>query len=506
MASSQWNHLLDSNDPPLDADIPVIRHLISEKQTRLNALNSEIRQLLSERKKIAHCIQRHTAIVAPIRRLPTELLSEIFSFASRLFTRRSILVNEAEEECAPWILGQVCRVWRELALHSPFLWRRIALRIRPGYLTERALSMFEAQVIRSGTATLDIDLRWQDNPATGMALLDLLISHSQRWAAFRMKIESGGAGILPRLRYIHGRIPQLKKFGFSDLTRKYGEDQEEHFLSQAPCLREITLTPRKFVPSEPSGSTPRFHVPWNQITHFSGTFSAKVHLAILAVARNLVDCNLVVRNPLPPPHSTFVVSPRLRRLCISGDSCVLDHITAPSLEELTLHGDDLLIQGLPPLIDRSSCRLTKLVFDGYPLDLSTDLFRSLPCLKYLMFMSSQLPDGFWDAMTLSDGFWDAMTLSDGFWDATTFEDTQSDLCPDLEAITCHWSRIHEEHINPLHAMMRSRNPSSGHGRTLSLRFFYGYHFPEGTEILEFAKDNPQFDVSFVPKKAVSMMY
>ncbi|KAJ7611754.1 hypothetical protein FB45DRAFT_1119126 [Roridomyces roridus] len=367
----RWDHLLRSNDPPLDAEIP----------KRLDALDLEINKLRSERDEISDCIQRHSAILAPIRRVPADLLSEIFSLVS--FTR---LVNGVEEQCAPWSLGLICRSWRYLAIHSPLLWRHIV--IPPaGYLSDFSPSML----------------------------------------------------------------------------------QEAHFLSQAPALREAA-----FLSDHIFRHT--FHIPWAQITHFRGSFDTEIHLGILTSVQNLVECSVVFGgDPLPPSDNTIAL-PHLRRLCIADDASVSDRITAPLLEELKMEWDNtLLIPKVLSFVDRSSCHLTRVIVDNFPLD---HIHRILHNLKYLILTSSELPHGFWDAMTLSD--------------------TQDNHFPHLEFLACHWQETHC--INSIHAMMQSRNLQKPGRKALSSRCFNDddmeYTFEEHP-LLKVAHENPQFDVAFL---------
>lgn len=76
--------------------------IIEQAKVRINALKKEIQM-------------RH-AWIAPVRKLPTEILAEIFVYCSSL------------SRLAPVTIGQVCRFWRQVVLATPQAWCLIFLR------------------------------------------------------------------------------------------------------------------------------------------------------------------------------------------------------------------------------------------------------------------------------------------------------------------------------------------------------------------------------------------
>lgn len=74
----------------------------------------------------------------PIERLLNELLAHIFSLGAE------------DDAMFPVNVSHVCRAWRRLALHTPSVWRRIALDSR--------LEMWSQRILRAKACTLDIQL------------------------------------------------------------------------------------------------------------------------------------------------------------------------------------------------------------------------------------------------------------------------------------------------------------------------------------------------------------
>ncbi|KAH9854999.1 hypothetical protein C2E23DRAFT_867092 [Lenzites betulinus] len=91
----------------LDARDALAR-LVDERQAAIRELE---RELAAAEDRLAHT----RAYVAPIRRLPHELLRQIFTFSFG--------------DCAwtAWVLAAVCSLWRKVALAMPTLWSKIRL-------------------------------------------------------------------------------------------------------------------------------------------------------------------------------------------------------------------------------------------------------------------------------------------------------------------------------------------------------------------------------------------
>ncbi|KAJ6449468.1 hypothetical protein C8R45DRAFT_790336, partial [Mycena sanguinolenta] len=120
--------LAASNEPPLDHEASAIQSLVEKPSVRLASLDSEIlrlkdrlRRLEEEREALSQCHSQHTAILSPLRRMPYEILCEIFSCIRP--TSRVVL---GIGNC-PWVLTHVCRRWRVVALSKPSLWSLICI-------------------------------------------------------------------------------------------------------------------------------------------------------------------------------------------------------------------------------------------------------------------------------------------------------------------------------------------------------------------------------------------
>lgn len=118
-------------EPPTTSSLADARRLLDDTNTSLADVDRKIeatqaqltqivadyqctiKQLERERATLEEKISRTRAYMAPIRRLPSELLRHIF------------IMNFDEYPCCAWILSSVCSQWRRLALSMPKLWSKV---------------------------------------------------------------------------------------------------------------------------------------------------------------------------------------------------------------------------------------------------------------------------------------------------------------------------------------------------------------------------------------------
>ncbi|KAI3610755.1 hypothetical protein WG66_006918 [Moniliophthora roreri] len=119
-SQSPFNHLLQTNYAPSPDELHEIRKIISKPEEQVRLLNEEIIQLQAKRDKLQNFIDGHHALLSPARRIPRDIVSEIFLHC--LPTDRLPVCSIAE---APLLLTTICRPWREIALTTPRLWRAV---------------------------------------------------------------------------------------------------------------------------------------------------------------------------------------------------------------------------------------------------------------------------------------------------------------------------------------------------------------------------------------------
>ncbi|KAJ7248470.1 hypothetical protein C8J57DRAFT_1080196, partial [Mycena rebaudengoi] len=117
-------HLSATTEVPLDSEVRATHESIHAGHTRLSELDekidfleSSLATLRQERQAVEHHIQQHLAILSPIRRIPFDLLGEIFSW-----TLPDGLFSSMDMSLSPWVLARVSSRWRNVSVSLPSLW------------------------------------------------------------------------------------------------------------------------------------------------------------------------------------------------------------------------------------------------------------------------------------------------------------------------------------------------------------------------------------------------
>jgi hypothetical protein len=133
--------LLDLPEPPTEATLADARRVLQTQRQSLFEVNGKIdasesalaqivadsrcaiNEMLTERATLEDQIFHTMAYLSPIRRLPYELLRQIFLF------------NFDDYPCCAWVLCAVCVLWRKTALSMPKIWSKVRSDLFPNRAT-----------------------------------------------------------------------------------------------------------------------------------------------------------------------------------------------------------------------------------------------------------------------------------------------------------------------------------------------------------------------------------
>ncbi|KAJ7673232.1 hypothetical protein DFH06DRAFT_1174943 [Mycena polygramma] len=382
--------LMTTNEAPLDSEIRIIQSVVADGKQQADALDAQIAdfhamvtQLVRKRDETMDGVRQYRAVLSPVRRVPLELLCEIFALT---------LSADDTAERPHWYLGQICRSWRFSALACTSLWTSITI----SNSTHSILPMLQTQLLRSGNAPLTV--HWSIDTFESAPMNphshDAVIANCSRWGALRLHVEGSPSTVdLEWLRPVAGRLTALRKFDVDSLPRL----KIPEIFGGASSLREVSVDGSRF-----EFYSPTIVAPWTQITHYRGVYAIETQRAILAAASNLLQCAVSFRGDYEPRPS--IIASSLRRLCIdTADRLV--HLTTPLLEELYIVSNSGLVE-LRHFVHRSSCRLKTLVL--VQCTISSDLIavlRELSSLTYLLIKDSGSSEigvaGLLEAMTLT---------------------------------------------------------------------------------------------------------
>lgn len=371
-----------------------IRTIITEKEANLARLDAEISRLLEERLAERQSLSAHKVLMAPVRRLPLELLSEIFvslclilhvvnEYSLRrgwiklrcLGTHDFVLPNTRQ---APILLTQVCKAWRTVALSTPKLWSSINLGLFSIKHKSRPYipSLMDNWLNRSALLPLSISLGLHsDDPVSGPAL-EVLFRHIRAWKHVRLEWCMQNLPIPPLFNFnfcLSSNAPFLETFELRT-EGGLGTQGEEHL---SAILRGASALCRfSWADEDLSLDLNRLILPWAQLSDLDlrCKLSLRDCITLLHVSPNLVSCSFhLVR--LDSPASTLpqgqITLPHLRHLSIDSVftlTPLLDSVTLPALLSLEATSSYDTDNAIPPwphaefvaLLTRSSPPLANL--------------------------------------------------------------------------------------------------------------------------------------------------
>ncbi|KAF7345145.1 F-box domain-containing protein [Mycena sanguinolenta] len=185
---ARFAHLSATNEPPRDAELPLIRSIVQKTSARLASLDAEIcrlkgrlSELEEERTALSVYLAQNRKILSPLRRMPPEILGEIFSWSQPSDHHPTFSTKNCH-----WVLTYICSAWRAVALSKPSLWSIIQVSFSRGQ--RYPLEMVKVQIERA--RELDINFLGSQNvdSAPQIAMFSLLSQYSSRWAFLSIQL------------------------------------------------------------------------------------------------------------------------------------------------------------------------------------------------------------------------------------------------------------------------------------------------------------------------------
>ncbi|KAF7333006.1 hypothetical protein MVEN_02406900 [Mycena venus] len=233
--------------------------------------------LVSERASLALHVEACRSVFAPIRRLPVELLAEIFEMGSSELlqllnsdTPSRELDRVARRDLLE--LSQVSCYWHKIAIGTPKLWSQIASKIslwgNSSASPNTYISLLASSLTRSGDHPLTIRIGINSHDLEARPVLELLSQHARRWQDVWLWADRDCGQYLASVR---GNLPILKNL-------RLGHDLWDgvDIFEVAPALKSVLIAART---ESVQGRIPSLRIPWPQIRTFtfndlSGMFAA----------------------------------------------------------------------------------------------------------------------------------------------------------------------------------------------------------------------------------------
>jgi hypothetical protein len=415
--------------------------------------------LSRQRDELSKFVENHRALLSGVRRLPPELLQQIFWYC--LPTDRNAVMSSDE---GPILLGRICKLWRDISLSTPQLWTSLHVSIPdPFFLVEHGREKLlqreravNAWLELSGSCPLSIsfssecgmtDHEGEEACFAASYLLRTIKNFSKRWKNMDFQV--------PLIIYedclstlAEGDVPLLEGICYRPVVSPYATamvNWQPAPMFLVPSLRHVTLF------SVDCGfdlfGSDLFVLRLECLTHLSLVANgwdslgvpSPIALDILRRCSNLIVCEMKQYSQNFVPEST-VTLPFLRSLEISGTSVVefFDSLLLPRLQHFKYSSDicfrsatrslsvpfkSIITQARMPCIESLELGMETLSRN----ELLLECLPLLPSLKRLALIELEyLAWGLGGLPTLDD---DMITL------LTPSADSGECLCPGLEEIT-----------------------------------------------------------------------
>ncbi|KAK7058036.1 hypothetical protein R3P38DRAFT_2844073 [Favolaschia claudopus] len=360
---SPFSDRLGTNYCATDDEVLEIQQLIAEPTHKLLILEEEITKLEKaienlekDRKNYNIFVEAHRALISPIRRMPLDVLSEIF--LACLPTHRNCVMSASE---APVILGRICSSWRALSLETPRLWARLHIAAPPwgtqwlDQQTSRRLETMKMWLARSAQCPLSISLHGghfmspPETPpvaesahpqSTSTLFVKELIAFAVRWQRVHFVIPSDGIQALAHLKLQD--VPLLQEIAvFTPPEHPPPDSRWTSFeILKSPLLTSFSAPGRDFDDLLP--------LRWNLLKElcvgggsWESSLDGEKALQLLSRCSQLETCKLSVNAESEPLLHATVDLPFLHTFHVdlgAASSCLFDRISSPNLRELVLRG------------------------------------------------------------------------------------------------------------------------------------------------------------------------
>ncbi len=351
-SDSVVSQILRGQRPLFDSDHALLHTEIVELERLQLLYDTQLEKIQLRRRAVLKALESRKSIYAPIRRLPRDILIEIFdSVCDSWWQENERGVYHSLDISGPhhsldvsgplWVLGRVCGFWRDALHSSPASWARKLVVQAP--FSKYAPEILQTYLKHTGEHHLNLQVFCR-KAAKDDKILSLLVQSCQRWTNLSI---SACQPHMPHFESI-SHFPALQTVGMY-IYDGYGRTvcHSDMFLS-APQLRRASLLGHQI--KLPPG-----------ITHLSGSITCPEDLRLLSQLPNLRRCHLLLNRAMK--EAPVVTVPQLTHLYVDVVD-MLDFLSAPLLSSLTisriLPGPSSTQESITRFLHRSRCHLESL--------------------------------------------------------------------------------------------------------------------------------------------------
>ncbi|KAJ7253516.1 hypothetical protein C8J57DRAFT_1237322 [Mycena rebaudengoi] len=342
-------HMLNTNVIPDDVECQQIRDFVDPRKKAAQLAEQIVRMqkvlddLARKCDDLTKFIDAHLALVSPARRLPDDVVREIFM--ASLPKNRNCAISAKD---SPLLLCTICQSWRNLALSTPRMWASIHIVAPLNDKIERMINTVHAWLSRSGALPLSISLTVSRSstwpPPDASSLLAALIRYfSLRWKRIRFILPPDQFEPLSSLS--PEDVPVLEKAivaSFDGQHAAHTAMSPRLAFLQTTSLSSASLNATFISPQTPIRLEFLRHLSFEAVgvpqTHAMPQFT----LEILRRCVLLETCTIFIYGDLDVPSALPCRMEHLRNLCVRsiryGGSLFFEALVLPNLRRLEYTG------------------------------------------------------------------------------------------------------------------------------------------------------------------------
>ncbi|KAJ6557215.1 hypothetical protein DFH09DRAFT_1163400 [Mycena vulgaris] len=389
-ADSPFSDFLEKDRVPSLQERKIIQEMLVEKTVQLAHLNSRVpkrrtgkkigRQLRIELDQTRRFIKFHQALISPWRRLPVEIMAEIFLFTLEAAGQGAAGTDFWDDDREGSLLVcRICRTWREIAISTPALWNILSLSL---HSVSRPLEWISTWLGRARSLPLYLQVFWGDKalPEVINPIISLFASHLHHIAGLWIDGLDIDDPELVTTSYPHATFPPLQN-PYAPLLTIIGADLPPE--SDWDWIRAASQASPRLT----SLTTSQFTLDWFPVTnltklHLIDPVAMSTVLQVLQHAPGLQDISVDIEGPLAvSPTGSVLVMGSVSRLEITSSDHLgefLGQIAMPRLADFGIHQIVVWPEAeFSSFLSRSSCVLHTL--DLYDIDITED--QIIACLR-----------------------------------------------------------------------------------------------------------------------------
>ncbi|PBK70714.1 hypothetical protein ARMSODRAFT_1003307 [Armillaria solidipes] len=351
-SDSLVSQIIRGSRPLLDSDHAMLNANIVELEELQSLYAAQLQEIQLRRRAVLKALENRKSIYAPIRRLPRDILIEIFHSVCDSWWQEAdddwYWINgnrrHSLDVSGPlWVLGRVCGLWRDTLHSSLASWARKLVVRQP--FSKYALAILQTYLEHTGEHLLNLEVSCR-KPERDDEILSLLVQSCQWWKNLRI------IATKQHMRHFKS-MSQFPALQTIDIEIYDGYDYHSDMCLGAPQLWQASLR---------GHGIHQIKLP-PRIAHFSGYITCLEDFRLLAELLDLRSCYLVMR--LATKEALVVTMAQLTHLYVD-DVNVLNVLSAPLLNSLTIDPvrqafySSTEQESLARFFHRSSCRLESL--------------------------------------------------------------------------------------------------------------------------------------------------